>query len=191
MKNVLILTLSTMVIVGCVAPRSTPQKDTALDLPPLPEPMLASRTVRRTTETRIEPKIMSLAAPTRSAADLLNAPNHFATLISLKIEEQPEQQVTVRFNCAAFGFGVAYSTDLQHWTYVGEAHWDVPVDTNPFLSPGLTEHRIWIPGSQWQVLHRPDGLANQWQITLFDQTPRTDARFYMIYPLQAITGLPK
>lgn len=86
------------------------------------------------------------------------------------------------------GYGLAYSDDMVNWIYVGEAHWTNATPNNPFVDEqGVTEHRIWIGEKQWSAVHTP-GALNEWRITIVDGVKTR--RFYRVYPLEAVTGLP-
>lgn len=139
------------------------------------------------------PAVMAVsAAPMVSAASVAEPSlPYVARTTSITITNQPIFKLTATYEANVYGFGVAYSEDLTNWTPAGEARWTNTVSENPFLYAGTTEHRIWIGEPQWQVTHRPNGTtSNLWKIVLIDHTAGQAKRFYMVYPLEAVSGLP-
>lgn len=138
-----------------------------------------------------ESRVMAMAAaPMVMAAGEPELP-YMARMTSMVITNLPMFKLTIKYDAQVYGFGVAYSDDLQTWNVVGEAQWTNAAPENPFLYAGTTEHRIWIDEPQWQVTHRPNGTTtNLWKITLIDKTAKQAKRFYKIYPIGPVTGLP-
>lgn len=115
-----------------------------------------------------------------------------AKMLSIEITNVTAKLVHITYDMQVQSFGIAYSEDLVNWTIVGESYWTNSVAVNPFLQPGLTEHSVWMTDDAWMVSHTPGVGTNAWKLHLFDLIVPADKphRFYMVYPLGEVTGVP-
>lgn len=145
--------------------------------PPLPEglPILKQSPPVKKSKSRAKTAIFAPVSP---------APQ-FTLLRSITFTNN---HVVLKMRLGVMGYGIAYSDDMVKWVYVGEAHWTNAAPYNPFVDErGVTEHRIWISEKQWSAVHTP-GALNEWRITIVDGVKTQ--RFYRVYPLEPVTGLP-
>lgn len=195
MKRLLVL-LPLALLVGCVSNEPVkPQTKTVLTAPPLPPALTEmQKTMRPMAMKAADARVMSAAAPMVMAAEATStepALPYVARTTSITITNFPIFKLTATYDAQVYGFGVAVSDDLKTWISAGEARWTNAVTENPYLYAGTMEHRVWIGEPQWQVIHRPNGTTtNLWKIIVVDKTAQQVKRFYMVYPLGPVTGLP-
>lgn len=190
MKNLALLLV--IVLTGCVTtPRPVsepplpevyddPQVDTSL--PPMPPGM------ETMTLTRVAARAVAVAS-----APAVPAQPQFTTITEFTVTNTAMQHVLIRQDMATpFGFGVAFSDDLLTWHVAGESRWTNSTAWNPFMEPGITEHKIRIGEPTWSAAHVETNSEPIWKITIEDLTtpPGHPRRFYKVYPLESVTGLP-
>lgn len=117
---------------------------------------------------------------------------YVAKMTSFTMTNIQAKLVHITFEMATSSFGIAYSDDMINWVNVGEANWTNAAAENPFVEPGVTEHSVWITDTAWMSVHTPGVSTNAWKLHIYDLiVPATHPRrFYKVYPLGPVTGLP-
>ncbi len=201
MKRVLTVSMLALLLIGCkstvyVAPPTALVKTNQVPaMPPLPPGIEKIRSMMPVMTDAQRSMSLTARSATMSAAALVPAEPEFpriAKMTSFQMTNITAKLVHITFDMAAESFGLAYSDDMINWITVGEANWTNATPNNPFMEPGVTEHSIWITDPTWMTFHTPGIGTNSWKLHVFDLITPADRpqRFYKIYPLGPVTGLP-